>query len=389
MTSARARRLYIITATITLSILILGLSLIAPLLSTSEDFSIYNTGWNGTSSLAVTVYRSGRMVPTLAVSSTDSDLTVVHLPLDTFDLDPAASSLIVVGPSKPFGEAEGKLVGDFVRSGGKLLLADDFGSGNSLLSGMNATCRFSNYLLMDLAFEKQPEFSVCFDIAKGYNVTAGVAALLMNFPSSIIAGSNTSVLANSSVASYLDIRGDRLRNWSDPIGPFPVIAIERMGLGQILLISDPSILINGMLKHADNELFANSSMLFLGEGRTQVFFDESHRNYFDPVTISITTLGQLNDFVKGFVLAMIAIVLITLLTDYPRIATREIFKRAAWLWHAILNAASRKGKAPGKAKPLTDEELMAAVMERHPEWRRSMLRSILVQAEYHRKTRGW
>jgi hypothetical protein len=389
MISARAKRLYVITATVTVAVLVLSLSLIAPILSTTEDFSIYNTGWNGTSALAISAYRSGSVVPTLALSSTGSDLTVVNLPLDSFDLDPATSSLIIIGPSKPFTASEGGLVGDFVRNGGRLLLANDFGSGNSLLEAMDATSRFSGHLLMDLAFEKKPEFSVCFDIDRNNNITEGVTAILMNFATTIEAGENTSVIAMSSVASYQDMHENRLRDWNDPLGPFPVIAMEHLGLGQILLFSDPSIFINGMLGQLDNELLANNTMLFIEGGAREVFFDESHRNYLDPVAVSVTTLGQFSDFAKGFMVALIAIVLLTFLTEYPRIAARDIFKRAVWLLRAILNILYRKRDVKGKPKPLTEDELIVAVMERHPEWKRSVLRNILVQAEYHKKGKGW
>jgi len=389
MISTRAKRLYAITATLTVAALVLSMSLIAPILSTTEDFSIYNTGWNGTSDLAISAYRSGSVVPTLAILSTDSDLTVVHLPLDSFDLDAAGSSLIVIGPSKPFGKSEGQLVGDFVRNGGRLLLADDFGSGNSLLKAMNATSRFSGYLLMDLAFEKQPEFSVCFDFNRESNITNGVTAIMMNFATALEVKGNTTVVAMSSVASYQDLSGDRLRSWSDPVGPFPVIAIEHLGLGQILLFSDPSIFINSMLGQMDNELLANNTMSFIEDGTRSVFFDESHRNYFDPVTISVITVNQLSDFAKGTLVALIAMILMTFLTEYPKIAVQKIIQGIVRLMRAVTKAPFRKKSPDAVTKPLTEEELITAVMERHPEWRRSMLRNILVQAEYHRKTKGW
>lgn len=389
MISGRAKRLYTITATVTVAVLVLSLSLIAPILSTTEDFSIYNTGWNGTSELAISAYRSGSMVPTLAISSTDSDLTVLHLPLDSFDLDPAKSSLIIIGPSKPFTESEGKMVGDFVRNGGRLLLANDFGSGNSLLEAINATSRFTGDLLLDLAFEKQPEFSVCFDFDSNSDITEGVTAVLMNFATTIEPGNNTKVIAASSVASYQDLSGDRLRNWSDPVGPFPVIAIERLGFGQILLFSDPSIFINGMIGQLDNELLANNTMSFIEDGNRAVFFDESHRNYFDPVTISITMLKDFSDFAKLFIVALIAIILLAFLTEYPMIVARKIFKGSIWLLRAVLRTLSRKKDVERKPKPLTEEELIIFVMERHPEWSINMIKNILVKAEYHKKKRGW
>jgi len=192
----------------------------------------------------------------------------------------------------------------------------------------------------------------------------------------------------SSVASYQDVYGDQVRKWRNP-HPYPLIAIEQMGLGQILLISDPSILINGMLRQLDNEILANNTLFFLGDGRNIVYFDESHRNYFDPVTISVITLGQLSDYVKGFVVALIAIVLLSFLTDYPRLATREIFNKSVWLWRSILNALSRKKAVRAAPSPLTDEKLVIAVMERHPDWKRNILTSLLAQAEYHRKIKWW
>jgi len=389
MKSAGAKRLYIISATFAVAVIILVLSVIAPVLSTGVDFSIYNRGWNGTSDLAVSAYRSGRLVPTFTVSSTDSDLEVVHLPLDAIGLNPETSSLIVIGPSKPFTMAEGRLVGDFVRNGGRLLLADDFGSGNSLLRYMNSTCRFSGGLMMDLSFEKQPEFSVCFDIADDENITAGVITLLMNFPSSIDIGRNTQVLARSSVASYLDLDGNHLKNWTEPRGPFPVIAIESLGSGQILLMSDPSILINGMLKNADNEILTDNIMFFLGAGRTQVFFDESHRNYLDPVTMSIMALGEMNDFLKAAVVGLIGLVLLSVLTDYPRRAMRWAFVGSMKLLNATLGAILRIRRREEKEVHLSNDELIVAVMQRHPEWKLGLLRMLLKQTDYHRNTEGW
>lgn len=389
MISSAAKRFYAVAGTIAIAVLVLGLSLIAPILSTSEDFSIYNHGWNGTSSLAVSVYKSGRLVPTLEVSATGSDIEVTHLDFSSFDLDPAKSALIVIGPSKPFSTADGKKVGDFVRGGGRLLLADDFGSGNSLLQKMSAKSRFSGKLMLDLAFDKQPEFSVCFNISKTSSLMTGVTTLLMNFPSTINVSGSTTVLATSSVASYLDRNGNHLRDLDEPKGPFPVIAIERLGAGQILLVSDPSMLINGMLKQADNRVLANNSLSYLSAGREKVFFDESHRNYFDPISITMMMIGQASDVLKGGLIAVVMLVLLTVITDYPQRALRWIVRKILWIWHSLIGLIFRKREAVEEKKRLSDEELMVAVMGRHPEWRPGLLRMLLEQAEYHGKTKGW
>ena len=378
-----------IAVVIAVSVLILSLSLVAPILSTSTDFSIYNSGWNGTSELAINAYRMGKMTPSFGLSSTGSDMEVTHLPLTSFDLDPAKSALIIIGPTIEFSEAEGKLVGDFVRGGGKLFLADDFGTGNSLLQGMNATCRFSGYLLMDLAFDKQPQFPLCFDLNKRSNITGKISTLLFNFPSSIVTEWNTQVLARSSVASFLDKNGNHLRDWTETFESRPLIAVERMGNGSILLVSDPSLLINGMLNHSDNRVFANNTMAFLAQERESIYFDESHRNYFNPVKVSMETIGGLPDLFKAMIIAFVMFICAALLTDAPRKVFRWMGRGVLWTWRSLLGLIFRSKRREMPQRKLTDEELIRAVMGRHPEWRPGLLRMLLEQADYHGRTKGW
>ncbi len=378
-----------IAVVIAVSALILSLSMVAPVLSTATDFSIYNTGWNGTSDLAINAYESGKLTPTFGLSSTGSDMEVTNMPLTSFDLDPLKSALIVIGPTLEFSAAEGQMVGDFVRGGGKLLLADDFGTGNSLLQGMNATSRFSGYLLMDLAFDKQPEFPLCFDLNAKSNITGRISTLLFNFPSSIVAGTGTQTLASSSVASWLDVNGNHLRDWTETFEPRPLIALESMGKGSILLVSDPSLLINGMLNQSDNQIFENNSMAFLSQGRENIFFDESHRDFFDPVTVSMKTIGGLPDLIKAVIIAFVIFVCVAILTDVPRRVFRWMANGLIWLWHSILGLIFRKKGKEMRKRKLSDEELLRAVMGRHPEWRPGLLRMLLEQAEYHGRTKGW
>lgn len=374
---------------VAVSILVLSLSLVAPVISTTTDFSIYNTGWNGTSDLAISAYKSGKLNPTFQLSTTGSDMEVTHMPLTSFDLIPDKSSLIVIGPTLDFTDAEGRMVGDFVRAGGKLLLADDFGTGNSLLRGMNATSRFSGELLMDLAFDKQPQFPLCFDINVKSNITGFVSTLLLNFPTSITVDWGTSVLAWSSIASFLDVNGDHLHDWAEPFKAHPLIAVEHMGDGSILLVSDPSMLINSMLDQADNRIFANNSMAFLSEAREKIFFDESHRDFFDPVTVSMQTVGGLPDLVKAVIITFVMFICVALLTDVPKRFFRWMLNGILWIWRSLLGIIFRRRKRTEPRRKLTDEELIIAVMGRHPEWRPGILRMLLEQAEYHGKTRGW
>jgi len=129
---SRLRKGYAVTAVMAVAIALLIVSMTAPVASSSADFSVFNSGWNGTSDLAVMAYRLGRFAPSFTVKSSGTDITIEQLALDKINLDPQTAALMIIGPAKSITSSESVAVGDFVRDGGQLLLADDFGSGNSL-----------------------------------------------------------------------------------------------------------------------------------------------------------------------------------------------------------------------------------------------------------------
>jgi hypothetical protein len=383
---SKLRRGYAAVAVLAIAFALLIVSMTAPVVSTTADFSIFNSGWNGTSDLAVLTYRTGKFVPTFETQSSGTEITIAQIGLDRLDLNPLTSSLVIIGPTKTFTSAEGKLVGDFVREGGKLLLADDFGTGNSLLEKMGATSRFSNDLVMDLAFEKQPEFTVIFDITPD-PVTTNVTTVLLNYPTSLsINASGTEVLARSSIASWLDTNGDRLQEWGEPRGPFPVLARENLGSGVIVLLSDPSVLINGMSAYMDNEVLGTNLVDFVGQGRTSVMFDESHRKFFDPIAVTMVFTGTISTNAK---IAIASVALILTLW----IATDLVDRTLGWLVSTFRSLTRSFIKLIGlgrflrrekpKPVPVSDEELMRRIQKEHPEWRPGLVRYLVRERARH------
>jgi len=383
----RVRRGFAAVGAMAIAAVLLIISMAAPIVSTSADFSIFNSGWNGTSKLAILTYKAGKFVPDFQVKSSGTEITVSQLGLDEINLDPATSSLVVIGPGKAFTSAEGRIVGDFVRNGGKLLLADDFGTGNSLLIGMGATSRFSNQLVMDLAFEKQPEFSVVYDLRTD-SITKNVSTLLLNYPSSLTIGGDTEAIAFSSIASWLDTNGNRLQEWGEPRGPFPIAARERFGAGSILLLSDPSVLINGMAAHMDNEIFGVNLIDDVCNERTAVFFDESHRTFFDPIAVTMQFTGQVSDNAKAIVALLAFVLVLWIFTDVVDRTVAWTVRKTKALLNAIAGALglkfSRK-KAPSPPKALSKEELFEKVVQEHPDWRTGLVRYLLRERERHGK----
>jgi hypothetical protein len=385
----RLRKGYAAVAVMAVALTLLIISMTAPVASSSADFSIFNSGWNGTSQLAVLTYEAGKFAPAFKVQSTGTDVTIEQADLATIDLDPATDALAIIGPTKTFSSEEGKHIGDFIRAGGKLLLADDFGMGNSLLQGIGVDSRFVDDLVVDLAYEKLPEFSVLFDLRED-PLTVNVTTLLLNYPASLIVNETTTVVvAYSSIASWRDMNGNRLQEWGEPRGPFPIVARESVGAGSILLISDPSILINGMTDKMDDGVFGANVINELCYGRTTVYFDESHRTFLDPVSITLEFTGEISDNAKAG-LAVVALVLtLWISTDLLERAYAMLRSWGGKLVSFIMRIIPfrvSKAKPAKKPEPLGFDEMVAKATEEHPEWRTGLVRYLIRERERHGKT---
>lgn len=385
---SRLRRGFAAVAAMALAVTLLALTMTAPVISTTADFSIFNSGWNGTSGLAIHTYHAGKFSPTFEVESTGTEITIAQVSLSRISFEPAADALVIIGPTIAFTSSEGAIVGDFVRNGGMLLLADDFGTGNTLLAGMGSTSRFSGELVMDLAFEKQPEFSVCFDIRPD-PLTSNVSTLLLNYPSSLVLNDPaSSIIARSSIASWLDTSGDRLHEPGEPQGPFPILAREEMGQGTIVLLSDPSILINGMSANLDNLVFSTNLMDYISSHRSSVYFDESHRDFFDPVAVAFKFTGDLSLNAKATLVVIAFILVLWISTDLVDKTVEWMSRKLRSGFYTILGALvprrwSRKEAV--RVEQRTQEELVQMIAEKHPDWRNGLVRYLLRERERHRK----
>jgi len=358
------------------------LSLVSPVLSSSADFSIFNAGWNGTSDLAVSTYRAGKFTPSFELRSTGSDVEFIHFGFEEIELDPVSEAMVIIGPTKEFSSSEGALMGEFVRAGGRLLLADDFGSANSLLEAMNASCRFLGKLVIDLSFEKSPEFPICFDISPDA-LTTNVTSLQLNCAASITVGGSSETLARTTVASWSDTDGDRMQDFGEPSGPFVILAREHLGSGEIVLLSDPSVLINGMRSHLDNELLSSNLVSVISEGRSGVYFDESHRDYFDPVTISTDITGTVPGNVKAALFSVAFVLALWITTDVVDRSWSWIRGRAGRAYDVFIRKVLRRGAKEHEPEGRSLDDLVRELSVSHPEWREGLVRHVIKEKQRH------
>ncbi len=270
------------------SLLVLGVSLLImplsiPTIRTNADFSVFNTDWNGASSFGSELRETGDVNP-----------LIYSFNNNTFSSESEGEGegvLIVMGSNQGYSSDEVQLVKDFVESGGVLFLADDFGVGEDLSGLVNAS--FSDSMVMDISFRKKPEFGSVVTF-KPNNITENINRLVLNYPSALQGISNENSLASTSPGSWLDTNGNRERDVGEPNKSYKILGKKELGNGTVILLSDPSILINGMLDKADNEKFMENLTKYLENrsGSNTFYVDEAHRDSVNPYELATVTIER-------------------------------------------------------------------------------------------------
>ena len=144
----------------------------------------------------------------------------------------------------------------------------------SILEYLNISCRFSGVPLLDPLFcYKNQWFPLITDFNPSFN--KDVKEIVLNHATALINTENTEVIAWSSSSSYLDQNGNESPDDGEQKGPLPVAVEMRFGSGTIILVSDPSILVNSMLGKYDNMLFIKTLASADSSGEN-IVMDTSH-----------------------------------------------------------------------------------------------------------------
>jgi hypothetical protein len=222
-----------------------------------ETYHPLNTDWNGCSDIA----------------SIGQNVTL----LLSYDALPANSTslLAIIGPSTDFSYNQNSKIANFLDSGGNVLLADDFGTGNSLLRALNVSASFSRKPLADLYYySRNPSFPLITDFSPS-PVTVNLTRVILDHPSYINIGdlSQVTEIGASSPFAFIDSSGEGRPLANESIASYPVMASTKIGRGLLTLVADPSMFINDMIGIYDNmRLFQN--VVRMGDG--SVIFDTAH-----------------------------------------------------------------------------------------------------------------
>jgi hypothetical protein len=191
------------------------------------EYDTVNTAWNGLSTLDALARGMGfEVVPQAALSWDEIEPTDV-----LFILYPTAK----IEPSH---------LSRFLRNGGRVLLADDFGRGEEALRDLEILRGPGAAAAADSFWDDQTFAPIAKVLDPAHPLAAGVETITTNVP-----------------AIWRDLReGSRVFGFDD--GSVLVAAVE-VGDGRLVALSDPSVLINRMLEFEGNLAFAINLLRWL------------------------------------------------------------------------------------------------------------------------------
>ncbi|SFG72506.1 protein of unknown function [Halopelagius inordinatus] len=258
-------------------LILLTLLSVGVLMSTSTSaFGAYNPAWEGTSSLRD------------QASAVDVETMVATNTSEYAEANPTSSVAVILSPDRPYTSAEAEDVREFVRAGGTLVVAEDFGPHtNPLLDELGVQTRIDGRLLRDeRRYYRSPDIVVASDVEE-HPLTGETSQLTLNHGTAL-RPNESRVLVNSSGFSYLDTNRNGSLDGTESMTSYPLVTLETVGDGRVVVVSDPSVFINAMLERPGNEQFARS----LFSGHETLVLDYSHQGELPPFTAAAVAVRQ-------------------------------------------------------------------------------------------------
>jgi hypothetical protein len=237
-----------------------------------QAFMDSNTLWNGTNNFS----------KEFNVQNIDSIADLPEAPVH---------DVLIVVPYLPYNDIQLAQIKKFVDDGGKLIIMDDFGYGNSLLAHIGIQARFDNVPLLDPLFSYKNEY---FPRILNFNAdvtNSDVKSIAFNHGTALNSVSQNQALAWSSNTSFLDVNRNGNYDPGEPQGPFAVAASLNVGRGTVDLISDSSLIMNVVPGNNDNKAFVD--YLINSNGTPdKILFDRSQvtKSSLDALKIKLVDL---------------------------------------------------------------------------------------------------
>jgi len=255
-----------------------------------SHLSAYDNDWDDISSFRADMENLGFLnVSVRTVSTSAASLMSIE--------DARNMLYLAIGVERSYSFAEWRAIRTFQDRGGMVVIADDYGHGNSILryNGFEdnpaishltdkpqTQYLFSGERLSDVNVDRNPQLVyVTVPIYDGLDYQ-----VLLNDPSCFVPNDDWETdlwnpwdqtqgyaehLANSSASGWIDKDKDGIRDPGEKVGEYPVM----VWMEGMFLISDPSLFTNDMYGRADNRLFAHALLARMLPAGGTVIIDES------------------------------------------------------------------------------------------------------------------
>jgi hypothetical protein len=324
-------------------------------LPVDDPYSTANQQWNGTSELVEVGFQPVASDFTGTLASANS-----------------SALLLIDGPSRQFTPADADAVKGFVTEGRVVVIADNFGTGNTLLNLLGLSVRFDGRLLVDpLFYSKEPDFPLLFDLPSS-DLSLGVNKTVLNYATvlAVQPGTNVKVLGSSSPFSFLDVNRNGKKESDEPSGAFPVLAEVAMGEGDIILFSSPASFTNNLIHEADNLVLLGNMVKRASQPNQGAvpMLDQTHleASPFSPAKLIAKEL--MTEAVNGGM---------ALTTKLGLAAGALMIAAARFTYKRPSRAAPKKAKPP-ESSPLLEVD---SIMRLHPTWDRGKLEYVAREME--------
>jgi hypothetical protein len=273
--------------------LVIALLLVAGKFFVSSDsFGLTNPSWDGISSLAL------------------NDRTMPIYDFGQLRQAGPGDTLLIVGPSTAYSAQEASDVSYFMLNGGRTIVMDDYGTGDTLLRYLNSPVNITHVpLCQDIDYYRSPALPVIKDVAND-SITSNISELTFNHAVPLQMSGDAVPLASTSTRAWLDLNDNSTLDGNETFGSYTLVAQAGYGKGELIVAGDADLLINGMLRKGDNGRLLDNIM----DGG-HVYLDAGHGQQVPP-------LAGLYFLVKYNTIVQVVCVIVILAIAYASVRWR-------------------------------------------------------------------
>lgn len=244
--------------------------------TSTAAFGIFNPGWDGAAEL------------TTLAEEAETEPMIVRNVSAYRTADPNGTVALVLSPAEAYRDGEVRAMRSFVVAGGTLVVAEDFGPhSNLILDQLGADARVDGRLLLDeRSYYRAPSLLTAGNVTN-HPLTAGVEQLTFNHGTAVVPG-DASVLIRTSPFAYLDTNRNNQLDQDEALGSYPVVTVESIEQGRLVVVGDPSIVINAMIERPGNRAFVHNVLA----SHDRVMLDYSHARTLPPLAVALLVINE-------------------------------------------------------------------------------------------------